>query len=394
MTNDTRRARVWWWLVIGAAGLAALLLWWNGRGTAVPVYVLEARPLTQDVVASGRLSVPARARLAVEIPGVVIARLVQEGDTVQAGQPLLRLDPAEWQARLDEADAALYQLRTVRRPQALAELRDADSAATQAAREAERRRALARERAIAREATEQAEQAETRARLRRDQAKLAQQDLAADGPEERLLQARRANALTALARTELRAPFAGQVITRQVEAGDTVQPGSTLFELVPDSISPEAVVPVDETFLGLLQVGQSATLLADAFPDTPVPATITRIAPRIDPQRGTVDVHLAPETLPAGAREDMTLSATLHTARRDAALVLPHDALKHIRGDRAVVQVVRDGRVEDVPVQLGLRGLQAREVVGGLQAGEQVLAQPRTPGLRVRPLIQPLPDDR
>lgn len=394
MTNDTRRARVWWWLVIGAAGLAAMLLWWNGRGTAVPVYVLEARPLTQDVVASGRLSVPARARLAVEIPGVVIERLVQEGDTVQADQPLLRLDPAEWQARLDEADAALYQLRTVRRPQALAELRDADSTATQATREAERRRALARQNAIARESTEQAEQAETRARLRRDQAKLAQQDLAADGPEERLLQARRANALTALARTELRAPFAGQVITRQVEAGDTVQPGSTLFELVPDSIGPEAVVPVDETFLGLLQVGQAATLRADAFPDTPVAATITRIAPRIDPQRGTVDVHLAPEALPSGAREDMTLSATLHTARRDAALVLPHDALQHIRGDRAVVQVVRDGRVEEVPVQLGLRGLQTREIVGGLQAGEQVLAQPRTPGLHVRPQRQPLPDDR
>lgn len=393
MVQSTRSGRRWWWLLLIAVLAAGLFIYpWQGR--VVPVYVLQAKPLAQDVVASGRLAAPVRTRIASEIVGVVTERPVQEGDHVQAGALLLRLNSAEWQAKLDESMAALRQLKEVRRPQADADLREARSAAAQAEREVQRRRTLLSQNAITRENAEQAEQAFSSAQARLEQARLTQQDLAADGAEERLLLARQAMAQAALARTQLLAPFAGQVIVRDVDVGDVVQPGTSLFELVPDQVAAEAVVPVDELFIGLLEVGQEASLVLDAFPQSAVAARISRIAPRVDPQRGSVDVHLAPGPLPAGVREDMTLSATLHTARREAALVLPHSALLQVQGNQAQVQRIRDGRVEQVPVQLGLKGLLTREIVGGLAAGDQVLAQPAKVGQKVQAQVQALPDDR
>jgi HlyD family secretion protein len=83
----------------------------------------------------------------------------------------------------------------------------------------------------------------------------------------------------------------------------------------------------------------------------------------------------------------MTLSVEVETARREAALVVPVDAL---RGDQAaadaVVLVARDGRVEERPVRIGLRTLEAAEVVEGLRAGETSCAGQYAlrPGSRVR----------
>ncbi|GAA5236478.1 efflux RND transporter periplasmic adaptor subunit [Verticiella sediminum] len=377
-------------LVLAVVALLAVRAW---RGTPAPVYAVQMRPLVQDVVASGRVAARERARVGSEIAGVVIERPVREGEHVQSGQLLLRLRNDEWQARLGEAQAALRQLRDVRRPQAAAELREAEIAARQAGREALRRRDLARAGAIAREALEQAEQAADAAGRRRERASLALADLAAHGAEERVLQERIAVAQAALARTEIRAPFAGTLIARLVEAGDAVQPGTAVFDLVRDAAT-EIVVPIDEKFLGRLAAGQSATVIADAYDDRPFTARLERLAPGVDPQRGTVDAHLVPTPVPDFLREDMTVSATIHTARKAAALAVPHDALGNVANGRATVQVVRDGRVADLAVRLGLRGLLASEVIEGLQAGERVLAAPLPVGTRVRPVEQAWGDEQ
>jgi len=83
----------------------------------------------------------------------------------------------------------------------------------------------------------------------------------------------------------------------------------------------------------------------------------------------------------------------VETARRQAALVVPVDAL---RGDQAaasaVVLVERDGRVEERQVQVGLRTLEAAEILAGLNAGETVLrGSVLKPGSRVRPAIADTP---
>ncbi len=80
----------------------ALLLWLGWRawqGPLLPGYRLEMRPLVQRVVASGEVSSQSLARVGSELTGVVKARHVREGDSVEPGQLLLELDDTEQQAR-------------------------------------------------------------------------------------------------------------------------------------------------------------------------------------------------------------------------------------------------------------------------------------------------------
>src|SRR5690606_35358550 len=138
----------------------------------------------------------------------------------------------------------------------------------------------------------------------------------------------------------------------------------------------EILLPLDEKNLALLETGQPATCVADAFPGRPFAATVYHIAPGIDPARGTVDVRLRVDPAADFVRQDMTVTVTILTGRRDDALAVPNDALLDSQdgSDQAAVLRVRDGRVQRTPVRLGLRGLAMSEVLDGLQAGDRVLA--------------------
>jgi HlyD family secretion protein len=138
---------------------------------------------------------------------------------------------------------------------------------------------------------------------------------------------------------------------------------------------------VDERFLDQLQVGQKAMVVADAFADQRFAAHVLSIAPVIDPQRGAIEVKFAlEETPPAFLREDMTLSVEVETGRRERALVLPLTALLGTASGgpanpQASVLVVQNGRVQERSVRLGLRTLDAVEILEGLAAGDVVLLQ-------------------
>ena len=134
----------------------------------------------------------------------------------------------------------------------------------------------------------------------------------------------------------------------------------------------QLVAQVDERYLEQLQVGQPASVLADGFPQSRFTARVQLISPLVDAQRGAVEVKFSlPEAPPSFLREDMTLSLEVETARRDSALVVPVAALN---GD--VVFIARDGRVEERKVRVGLRTLEAAEVLEGLTQGDIVLTGP------------------
>jgi HlyD family secretion protein len=172
-----------------------------------------------------------------------------------------------------------------------------------------------------------------------------------------------------------------------VEPGQIVQPGAALMSLALAGPT-QLVAQVDERFLDQLQAGQKATVLADAFASRPFAARVLSIAPAVDAQRGAIEVKLAlADAAPAFLREDMTLSVEVETAQRERTLVVP---LRALRGDAtagaAGVLVAQDGRAQARPVRLGLRTLDAVEVLEGLRAGEAVLlGGDASDGRRVRP---------
>lgn len=382
-------------LVVGlvAWGIAAL------RGPVLPGYEVQAGPMVQNVVATGRVASPSRVQVGAEIAGLVLERRVMDGDRVAPGDVLVILRARDLEARRDEARAALDALREADRPDAEARLRQASADLAQAERAHARRRELAERQLVARESVEQAAQAEVAARAGAEQARLALQALSGGAREAQLrerLQATEAE----LSRAEIRATASGVVLTRAVEPGDTVVPGDVLLEIAVDAPG-EILLPLDEKNLSMLAVGQSAICIADAFPGRPFRATVHHVAPGIDPARGTVDVRLRLDPAADFVRQDMTVTATILTGSRDQALAVPNDALidTDAGSDQASVLVLRGGRLQRTPVRLGLRGLALSEVVEGLQEGDRIVAASAIDraalpqdGSRARISIEPLPD--
>jgi len=381
------------------AGLAAA--WWASRVPVVPAAELAPAPLVRTLRFSGRVESASRVELGSTLTGRVAEVLVAEGATVRRDEPLLRLESdelraarAQAQAARRQATAALAGLRSSGRNAAQAAVAQADAvrAAAEAdwrrtqdlfdrgfvgqARLDDARRALAV--AAAQLAAAQAQRsanAEQGAEVAQAEAQLAVAQAAVAAADARLAQA------------VLKAPADARVLLRHAEPGQIVQPGRALLTLA--LASPlQLVAPVDERFLDQLQVGQTAAVRADAFPEQRFAARVLSIAPMVDAQRGSVEVKLTPlPPVPAFLREDMTLSLDVETGRRDKALVLPLATLRGEAADgRVEVWVEHDGRVAVRRVRLGLRTLEAAEVLDGLAAGERVLigAAVPAPGARVR----------
>jgi HlyD family secretion protein len=365
------------------------------RGPELPGYRVEARPLVQMVVATGRVISTSRAQVGSEITGTVRERRVREGDVVKPGDVLAVLRADDLQAKMREAEAALRQLQAATRPQADAASRQAEAQLAQAARERVRRADLFARQLVAREVLEQAEEAEAVARAAAERARLAATEAGAGRSEELQLRERVVAARAQLAKTMIRAESGGMVLTRNVEPGDLVQPGRVLFEIARGGET-EIEVPVDEKDLAVLAPGQQAQCIADAYPQQPFTAVVNYVAPAIDAARGTVLVRLKVEPVPAFLRQDMTVSVNVETGRRDRALVLPNDALLDAQSARPRVLARRNGRLRSVPVTIGLRGLAMSEITTGVAAGDEVLAAAASvtglaDGARLRIAVEPLP---
>ena len=389
-----QRRSLW---IAGGATLLVLALGGIGAqkmaGPRLDAYQVVAQPLVQTVVATGRVTAPARVQVGSPITGVVLQRHVREGDRVRPGEVLAVLRADDLQAQVRQARAALTELQQSTRPQAQRAAQQTQQQWQQARRELERRRLLASQQAISHEALEQAIEAETLARLAAEQAQLQAHALQPGQSQEASAQARLASAQAQLDKATIRAEVAGTVLTRHAEPGDLVQPGQVLFEMAGDGTT-EVLVALDEKNLEVLALGQSARCIADAYPRQPFAAELDFIAPSIDPQRGTVEVRLAVAAAPDFLRQDMTVSVNIQTGAQASAIVVPNDALANLDGERPHVWVVEQGRAVRRELQLGLRGLVQTQVTAGLQAGDWVLADaqaPLGPGQRVGALVRPLP---
>lgn len=360
------------WLIIpGVLLVLAVPGWKQWRGIEVPVLQLQEQPLQQWVVASGQVRNQSLARIGAEITGTVAQRHVREGDEVQAGDLLVSLRPDELQAQYEQAQTALAQLRNQLYPQARQSLEEARLAWQQAVREAERRTRLAGQGMLSAELAEQARHLVQTRKTALARAELAEQALKPGGDEEQLLQQRLRTARASLDKTRITAPFAGKVQTRSVEPGDQVQPGRVLLEIA-RSDGLEIVAAVDEKHIAPLQTGQTAVVIADAWPQRELPAQVSFIAPAVDESSGTLDVHLRVQDEQQLLRLGMTVSVTILSAEKQQALAVPRDYLLH-DADGWHVLVLEDGQAHRRPVQTGLQAGTRVELLDGVRAGDLLL---------------------
>ncbi len=383
-------------LVIVAAALA--VWWWQAPSAAA--LTLKPAPMVRTLQISARVATASRVELGSTLTGRVLEVAVREGAWVEQGQLLLRLESDELQAALAQARAAQRQaaarvsgLRSTGRSSAQAALAQTDSNLVAAQAEWQRTRDLVARGFLSPARLDESERAVAVAHAQQAGARAQRAATADQGTE--VVQAESQLAVTAaataaaqarLSQAVLTAPAAAKVLVRAVEPGQIVQPGRALLTLALAG-APQLAAQADERYLEQLQLGQLATVMADAFPGQRFSARVQSISPLVDAQRGAVEVKFSLlQAAPAFLREDMTLSVEVETARRDAALTVPVSAL---RGDPGAAQnmvwVERSGRVEARAVRLGLRTLEAAEVLEGLVAGDTVLVgNAPLPGKRVQ----------
>lgn len=341
-------------LLVGAALGRALLVRKDDAAAPAPlapvalelgagdVTVAKKRELARQLDITGELravdSAVVKARVAAEVQEL----RVREGDRVEAGQVLGRLDASEYRLKLRQAEQQAAQAR--------AQLDIAERALTS-------NRSLVEQGFISRNAldTSVSNAAAARAAL---QAARAAADLS-----------RKAEADTLL-----RAPIAGFVAQRLVQPGERVPVDARLIEIVDLSqLEIEAAVAPEE--VGRVHVGATAELRVDGITG-PVKARVVRINPAAQTGTRSVLVYLDVEPQP-GLRQGLFATGRLAVERK-TALTIPQDAVRIDQARPRVLEVV-DHRVVVRTVALGLRGTAADgseplvEVTEGLAEGSTLL---------------------
>lgn len=392
------RRRLWWW-VGGFLFVLVGLAWFFGRAQPVEAWTVRPSALVRTVQFSARVATLSRVDVGSTVTGRVQEVLVDEGAQVRAGQPLLRLEQQELLAALaqarsseQQARARLNGLRGSGRTQAQAALAQAEANLRTAHIDLTRVQQQVAQGFVSEARRDEAERAVAVARAQQQAAQAQVQANAEGGADLLQAQAQLDNAQAGLAlaqarleQSEVKAPADARVLVRDVEPGQIVQPGKALLALALDG-PVQLKAQVDERYLEQLRTGQQAFVLADAYVNQPWQAVVLHIAPSVDAQRGAVEVTLGVKgQAPDFLREDMTLSVEVETGRREQALSVPLTALRGaVQRDEAEVLVAVQGRAQARRVRLGLRTLQAAEVLEGLRAGEQVLLGTAQPGQRVR----------
>jgi RND family efflux transporter MFP subunit len=296
-----------------------------------PGDVLAARrvELGRLLDVSGGLRAVDSAVVKAKVSAEVKAISVREGDRVKRGQVLGRLDTAELELRLRQAE---------------------QTASSAAAQRDISRRALENNRAL-----------------------VAQGFISSTG-----LQTSVSNAAAGLARKSLgdavlTAPISGLVSQRLVQPGEKVSMDAKLLEIVDLSrMELEAAIAPED--IAVLTVGSPATLHIDGLAE-PLTARVARINPSAQTGSRAITAYLSVDAHPA-LRQGLFAKGSIQTARKQA-LAVPVSAVRTDQGSPYVL-LVQGGKAVRQPVQLGLRGDVAGqpwvEIVAGLSDGAQVLA--------------------
>lgn len=335
------RSRIWKWLLTALviAGLVAVATRILGQRqaqqqqteqaaarveaaiTLVPADLVKVqqRTLTQQLVVSGTLKATQTAVIKARIAGELQDLSLREGDMVQAGQVVARVDAADAQARLRQA-----------RQQAEAAKAQVDIAQ----RNYDNNRSLVEQGFMSRFALDSAS-----ASLATAQANYRAAEAGVDVIAKQLKD------------TVLRAPISGQVAQRLAQNGERIGVDGRVLELV-DIRRLELEASLAAADSPLLRLGQGAELQIEGYP-APVRATVARINPTVIAGSRSVLVYLALAPT-EGLRQGLFAQGTLVVGSRTSAS-LPRDAVRNDR-PRPYVQIVRDGKVVHQPVDLGDQG--------------------------------------
>lgn len=382
----------------------------------VPV---EIQSLATRITASGKLQPVRTVNLSPKTTGILSELYVEQGDVVERGQVVARMESdtitaelAQAQARLSQEEVRLAKLRAGNRPQDIAQAQSGLERSLALVRQAEARLKLAEERvrrnrelvqegaissdsfdAVLNEAdSARANLAQTQADVRQSEENLAllkagsrAEDIA---EAEARVQEAIANIQTIQVRqndTEIRAPFSGlisqkfategAVVTPTTSASDAASATSTAIVSLASGL--EVLAEVPEVDIGQIQVGQAVEVQADAYPERVFEGRVQLVAPEAVVKQNVtsfqvrVDLVTGQEVLRSGMNADVTFVGD----RVQDALVVPTVAIVTQRGDTGVLIPGENDRPRFTPVALGTAVGDKMQLLEGVSEGDRVFVE-------------------
>ncbi|WOD38142.1 efflux RND transporter periplasmic adaptor subunit [Nodosilinea sp. E11] len=402
-------------LVAGAAGLG-----WRSRQSAYDVEAFTTpaaiEPLTVQVAASGTVRPVQTVNLSPENAGILEELFVEQGDRVEPGQIIARMNSRDTaaqvqqnQAAVAEAAAALADVRRGSRPEEIAQaeatvaanraqVRDAQARLDLATSDLARRQQLfdrgavaatdldnaAREQRSAQAAVEQAQARVTESLRRVDDLRNLPRPEAIAQAEARLAQARAQLAGAQIRQDEslIRAPFGGIVtqkfategafVTPTTSASDLSSATSTAIVALAEDL--EVLAEVPEADISLIAAGQAVNVVADAFPDQTFQGRVKLVAPEAIDRQNVTLFQVRIELLDGKdiLRSNMNVNVAFIGDQLANALVVPTVAVVTQAGQSGVLVPGANRDIVFQPVTLGPQVGNQIQIVDGLGEGDRV----------------------
>ena len=309
--------------------------------TAADLTTPQLREMTRSIPLSGALRPRDWTTVKMRVAGEIKEFLVREGQPVKKGEVIVRLDPIDFQARLDEK---LADLEGGRAQLALAEKNRANQ------------KALLDQKFISQNAYDSTQStfqvSEARLKALEAQVRLAQK---------------------ALDDTVLRAPISGIVSQRLAQPGEKLPVDAKLVELM-DLAELEVEAPVPAGDIPSIRPGQKVNFRVEGYGDRDFSGSVGRINPSTQPGTRSILVYALISNAGGALKAGMFAKGAVTVSRSERALVIPLAAVR-VEANQTVVYRVAGGTLQRQPVRLGLQNDDEGvvQVLDGLDAQSQIV---------------------
>jgi HlyD family secretion protein len=347
------------------------------KSIQVSVEDVKKQNLTSIISASGEVKPKKNVNISAHIPGRIVKIGVEEGQRVNEGAFLLKLDSTQYEANADRDKAVIRSFK--------ADLIRAEAVLNKDRRFFERQENLFEEELISKEQLEAAQ---------------AQYDISKAQYDAIMYQIKQAEAslqssLDNLEKTVYNAPIDGIITSLRVEEGEIAlvgtmnNPGTVLMTIADLSVM-EVEVEVDETDVVSVALGHTADIRVDAFPGRAISGKVTEIGSSalqkvsVAEESKDFKVVITLEDPPENLKPGLSASADIITAEKEGVLAVPISALvlKDVEDEDKAAQeqegvyIVEEDRAKFVKVEKGIMGELMIEITSGLEEGQKVVVGP------------------
>jgi membrane fusion protein, multidrug efflux system len=354
----------------------------NGPVVAVRTTAVQRMPVQRKVDLAGTLMSPDQAKVSAESAGIVRAVLVEIGREVRAGDPLVRLETRELALAVERAESALRQTRaqlgmhgpltaadTPPPDEEIGSVRNAIASRDDARATTERARTLAGRGLMS---PVDLQTAETRLKVS-EAAYQSAVDTARS--QKALLQDRRAAydlAVKKLNDAVVRAPISGVISDRPVQVGEYIgerTPVATIVQVNPLKLR----TGVQERYAGIIEPGQTVEFRVESFDDVVFTGKVAYVSPALDQSMRTFAVEAIVDNTDRRLKPGFFAKGVILTKRDEGVLAVPDSAVSTLAGVSSVY-VIREGKIAQQSITLGVRQGNLWEVVEGLKGSETLAA--------------------